>query len=161
MGFQIMKIKLLAMDVDGTLTDGRLFIGNSGELMKAFDVKDGYAIVQFRKKGGIPVVITGRKSKIVENRCRELGITELYQNVEDKLECLKIVVLKHCLSQDRVAYIGDDLNDLACINYSEIGACPNDAVLPVKNVATYVCKTEGGRGAVREFIDYLSSLDES
>ena len=85
-----MKIKLLVMDVDGTLTDGKIYMGAEGEMMKAFDVKDGYGIAHILPRLGItPVIITGRRSGIVERRCAELGITELYQGVRDKLEKLR------------------------------------------------------------------------
>ena len=89
-----MSIKMLVMDVDGTLTDGKIYIGPQGEVMKAFNIKDGYGIVQFIKSGTIPVIITGRKSEIVQRRAEELGITELYQGVEDKLSQLKKVAEK-------------------------------------------------------------------
>ena len=148
-----MKIKLLAMDVDGTLTDGRIYIGPEGEVMKAFDVKDGYGIVQFKKNGGIPVIITGRQSKIVEQRCKELGIKELHQGVSDKLACLKEIVDQYGLTSEEVAYIGDDLNDLECLNYAGLSACPADAVQSVKEKVDYICRCVGGNGAVREFID--------
>ena len=156
-----MKIKLLGMDVDGTLTDGRIYMGQDGEIMKAFDVKDGYGIVQFRKSGGIPVVITGRESRIVEQRCRELGITELHQGVSDKLGCLMSVAERYGLEREQVAYIGDDLNDLDCIHYAGISACPADAAGIVKASVDFVCSQEGGRGAVREFIEWLANRENS
>lgn len=148
-----MKIKMLVIDVDGTLTDGTIYISPNGEAMKAFNVKDGYGIVQARKQGVIPVIITGRKSQIVEERARELKITELYQGVDDKLTTLKEVAAKYEVNPEEIAYIGDDLNDLDCIQYCGLTACPNDAVKEVKETVKYVCKLDGGRGAVREFID--------
>ena len=154
-----MKIKLLAMDVDGTLTDGSIYIGADGEVMKAFDVKDGYGIVQFRKMGGIPVIITGRHSRIVEQRCKELGITELYQGVSNKLACLMEIAERYRLKPDQLAYIGDDLNDLACIEFVGVSACPADAVHSVRSSAGFICSLPGGRGAVREFIDTVLRLD--
>lgn len=147
-----MKIKMLVMDVDGTLTDGRIYIGSQGEVMKAFDVKDGYGIVQLSKSGVIPVIITGRKSDIVAERAKELHITELYQGIDDKLMKLKEVAAKYQLSSDEIAYIGDDLNDLACIQFCGLTACPKDAVDKVKQQVEYVCNNIGGYGAVREFI---------
>lgn len=150
-----MKIKMLVMDVDGTLTDGRIYIGSQGELMKAFDVKDGYGVVQISKKGVIPVIITGRKSEIVSARADELGITELYQGVSDKLEQLKKVAEKYQIQAEEIAYIGDDYNDMECIQYCGVTACPNDAMDEVKRWVDYVCLRDGGRGAVREFIGYL------
>lgn len=151
-----MKIKLLVMDVDGTLTDGKIYMSENGEVMKAFNVKDGYAIAHMLPEMGIiPVIITGRKSKIVENRAKELGITELYQGVGDKLAVLKNVAEKYNASPDEIAYIGDDINDLDCIEYCGVTACPADAVEEVKRIATYVCKKNGRDGAVREYIDNI------
>ena len=149
------KIKLLAMDVDGTLTDGRIYIGPDGEVMKAFDVKDGYGIVRFREAGGIPVIITGRRSRIVEQRCRELGITELHQGVSDKLDCLMKLASRYGLEREEIAYIGDDLNDLACMEYAGVSACPGDAMEAVRSSCSYICTSPGGRGAVREFLDVV------
>lgn len=151
-----MSIRLLVMDVDGTLTDGRIYIGAQGEVTKAFDVRDGYAIAQILPQLGItPVVITGRSSAIVAQRAKELKITELYQGVSGKLTKLKEVAAKFGASADEVAYIGDDLNDLDCIRYCGCTACPGDAVPEVLEAVDYVCKHDGGRGAVREFIGFL------
>lgn len=148
-----MKIKMLVMDVDGTLTDGKIYMGANGELMKAFDVKDGYAIVHLKEKGIEPVIITGRESPIVQSRAKELHITELYQGVRNKLEKLKQVADQYGLCLEEIAYIGDDLNDLDCIRVCGLTACPEDAVEEVKENVSYVCTRQGGRGAVREFID--------
>lgn len=156
-----MSIKLLVMDIDGTLTDGRIYIGAQGEVMKAFDVRDGYAIVHILPQLGItPVIITGRASAIVEQRAKELKITELYQGVADKLTKLKEVTKKFGASADEVAYIGDDLNDLDCIRYCGMTACPADAVPEVQNAVDYICNHDGGRGAVREFIECLRAAGE-
>ena len=153
-----MSIKLLVMDVDGTLTDGRIYIGSQGEVMKDFDVRDGYAIAHILPALGItPVIITGRSSAIVEQRAKELKITELYQGVTDKLEKLKEITEKSGISASEVAYIGDDLNDLSCIQYCGYTACPDDAIPEVQSAVDYICKHSGGRGAVREFIDQLKT----
>ena len=150
------KIKLLVMDVDGTLTDGRIYIGAQGEMMKAFDVKDGYAIAQILPQAGVtPVIITGRNSAIVEERAKELHITELYQGVTDKLGKLKAVAKKHAVSSNEIAYIGDDLNDLECIKYCGYTGCPNDAVGEIKAKVSYVCSNNGGRGALRVFVEWF------
>lgn len=151
-----MKIKLLVMDVDGTLTDGKIYMGENGEVMKAFNVKDGYAIAHMLPEMGIiPVIITGRKSKIVENRAKELGITELYQGVGDKLAQLKIVAEKYNAAPEEIAYIGDDLNDLECIEFCGVTACPVDAVEKVKKTVNLVCNKKAGEGAVRDFIENI------
>lgn len=147
------KIKLLVMDVDGTLTDGKIYMGNNGEVMKAFDVKDGCGIKDILPTLGIiPVIITGRVSKIVENRAKEIGITELHQGVRDKLTVLKEVAEKYNASPDEIAYIGDDINDLECIEYCGFTACPADAVEEVKNNCQYASVLYAGNGAVRDII---------
>lgn len=150
-----MNIKMLVMDVDGTLTDGTIYISPSGEAMKAFNVKDGYGIVQARRKGIIPVIITGRKSQIVEERAKELKITELYQGIEDKLAQLKKVAGKYGVSSEQIAYIGDDLNDLECVEFCGLTGCPADAVEEIQRKVHYVCSHDGGKGAVREFLDKI------
>ncbi len=151
-----MSMKLFVMDVDGTMTDGHIYIGADGEMMKAFDVKDGYAIYHMLPAQGIiPVIITGRSSKIVAARAKELKITELYQGVSDKLSTLAMVAAKYGASPDEIAYIGDDLNDLDCMSHCGLTACPADAVEEVRKTAKYVCKAPGGRGAVREFVEFL------
>ena len=149
-------IKYLVMDVDGTLTDGRIYMGNDGEMMKAFDIKDGCGIHDILIPAGIaPVIITGRSSKILENRCKELGITNLHQGIRNKIE--KLLTITTDLSM--VAYIGDDINDLSCLEpIKEAGGlvgCPADAVQKVINLADFVSKRNGGNGAVREFIEWI------
>lgn len=154
-----MSIKLFVMDVDGTMTDGHIYIGATGEMMKAFDVKDGYAIYHMLPAHNIiPVIITGRSSEIVATRAKELKITELYQGVSDKLAVLAAVAAKYGATPNQIAYIGDDLNDLDAMAYCGLSACPADAVEEVRKTAKYVCKANGGRGAVREFVEYLLTL---
>lgn len=154
------KIRFLVMDVDGTLTDGKIYMGANGEVMKAFDIKDGYGIHDILPQLGItPVIITGRCSKIVQNRCEELGISLFYQGVNVKVEKLKEILSEHGGEPSEVAYAGDDLNDLHCMLYVKengglIGV-PQDACKQVKEVATFIADSVGGNGAVREFIDYL------
>ena len=150
------KIKLLVMDVDGTLTDGKIYMGNNGEVMKAFDVKDGCGIKDILPTMGItPVIITGRVSQIVENRAKEIGITEFHQGVRDKLAVLKEVAEKYAATPDEIAYIGDDINDLDCIEYCGVTASPADAVEEVRQKVSFVCQNDGGKGAVRDFIKKL------
>lgn len=151
------KTKILVMDVDGTLTDGKIYMSGSGELFKAFDIKDGYGINEILPRFGIvPVIITGRTSKIVENRARELGITELYQGKHEKLETMLQVMEKFECVPEEVAYIGDDILDIPCMERCGLVGCPSDAVDEVKAIATFVASKEGGRGAVREFIEWLT-----
>ena len=156
-----MKIKILVMDVDGTLTDGCIYMGAEGEMMKAFHVQDGYAIAQMLPGLGItPVIITGRSSRILEKRAGELKITHLHQGIGDKLSKLKSVAAQLGAAPEEIAYIGDDLNDLDCIRFCGCTACPADAVPEVLEAVGYVCKCCGGRGAVREFIDRIRMNQE-
>lgn len=152
------RIKLLFMDVDGTLTDGKIYMGENGEVMKAFDIKDGYGINELLPKYGIiPVIITGRTSRIVENRAKELHIYELYQGKHDKLETMQEVMKKYNSIKEEVAYIGDDVLDICCMENSGIKGCPADAVKEVKEISDYICIEQAGHGAVREFIQFLIS----
>lgn len=149
-------MKYLVMDVDGTLTDGKIYMSPSGEAMKAFNIKDGCGIHDLLIPAGmIPVILTGRKSDIVLNRCKELGITEIYQGVSHKTEVLQQIVGN--LSE--VAYIGDDINDLPCMQLVKeaggIVGCPSDAVKKVKEISDYIADHDGGNGAVRDFIEWL------
>ena len=150
------KIKALIMDVDGTLTDGKVYMGASGELMKCFDIKDGYGIANLLPKAGImPIIITGRKSDILLKRCEELIIIHVYQGVAEKRTLMKQILEELNIALTQVAYIGDDLNDMECMELVALTACPSDAVRQIKESVDYCCTCKGGNGAVREFIDYL------
>jgi 3-deoxy-D-manno-octulosonate 8-phosphate phosphatase (KDO 8-P phosphatase) len=149
------NIKILVMDVDGTLTDGKIYVGDSGEVFKAFNVKDGYRLINMKKYHIVPVIITGRKSEILTKRAAELKIEEVYQGVEDKLKVLDDILHKYQLTYENVAYIGDDVNDMDCMKVCYLNACPADSVDEVTDVVDYVCKANGGNGAVREFIDLI------
>ena len=151
----IENIKMLVMDVDGTLTDGKIYYGNDGELFKAFDVRDGYRLVKCEEYGIITAIITGKTSKIVEGRARDLKIKEVHQGVSNKIEVLKTLIEKYNLDKSQVAYIGDDVNDIECMQYCGFSACPADAIDEVKNTVDYVCENIGGHGAVRELIDRI------
>jgi 3-deoxy-D-manno-octulosonate 8-phosphate phosphatase (KDO 8-P phosphatase) len=149
------KIKMLVMDVDGTLTDGKIYVGDSGEVFKAFNVKDGYRLINIQKYNIIPVIITGKRSEILSKRATELKIEEVYQGVDDKLKVLEEVIKRYQLTYENVAYIGDDVNDIDCMKVCYLKACPADAINEVINVVDYVCKSDGGNGAVRELIDMI------
>lgn len=151
-----MKIKALVMDVDGTLTDGKIYVGPSGECMKAFNVKDGYGIARILPEYGVlAIIITGRESAITERRAKELNIHCLYQNVSNKVLVLKKIMDEKKLVGGEVAYIGDDLNDLPAMKVCGCVGCPSDSAKEVLEYADYICTKNGGAGAVREFIDYI------
>lgn len=148
-------IKLIVLDVDGTLTDGRLYMDDKDNCLKAFDVKDGFAIVQWIKQGGIVAIITGKSSEIVRRRKEELGIQELAQGVSNKVVELNKLLEKYSLSLDEVAYIGDDINDLGVMRLVGFSACPKDAVPEVLERVNYISTQKGGRGAVREIFEKI------
>jgi len=150
------KIKLLVMDIDGTLTDGKINMGPNGEVFKSFNIRDGYAINEMLPANGIvPAIITGRTSQIVENRAKELHISEIYQGKHDKLDTLMSLMRKYDCQKDNVAYIGDDILDIVCMNECGLVGCPSDACKQVKKIAHYICENKGGDGAVRDFIEYI------
>lgn len=149
-------IKLFVMDVDGTLTDGKINMGPDGELFKSFNIKDGYAINEMLPAHGIiPAIITGRTSQIVANRAAELHITELHQGKHDKLDTLKALMSKYHCAKENVAYIGDDILDIVCMKECGLVGCPADSCDQVKSLAHYVCLSKGGEGAVREFVEHV------
>lgn len=147
-----MRIKFLVMDVDGTLTDGKIYMSGRGELFKAFNIKDGYTIYTLDKIGIVPVIITGRLSDIVARRAEELRIKECHQGISDKLAKLQDIMQRYGATLDEVAYIGDDYNDLECMRLCGYSACPADAEDDIKQQVDYVCETKAGEGAVREFV---------
>lgn len=160
------KIRFLIMDVDGTLTDGKLHISEQGELFKSFDAKDGYGIKDVLPKHYIiPVIITARSSKVLSVRCKELNIDQVYQGVFDKKAKLDEILNAYSqaegtiYSYENCAYIGDDIPDLQCMcpihDAGGITACPSDASEEVMDMVDLVCNRSGGNGAVREFIDWF------
>lgn len=153
-------IKLLIMDVDGTLTDGLLNLSSDGSEIKSFSTKDGMAIRLAQQNNIIPVIITGRESYCVTRRAKELDIFEVHQNIKFKVPCLKEVVKKYNVSFDEVAYIGDDLNDLEAMLLCKERGVPNDGEEVMKPHATFICQRNGGYGAVRDFVNYLIDLNK-
>lgn len=144
------------MDVDGTLTDGGIYLDNNGNELKKFNVKDGYAISTILPQYGIePIVITGRKSEIVRKRCEELNIKRVVQGSKDKVYDMKIILNELAISMEETVYIGDDMNDIDCMKLVGVCACPNDAVDEIKKICDIVAEKKGGYGAVREIIDKI------
>jgi 3-deoxy-D-manno-octulosonate 8-phosphate phosphatase (KDO 8-P phosphatase) len=149
------RIKMLLLDVDGVMTDGGIYYSNTGDELKRFDAKDGYGIVKFQRTGLQVGIITGRVSKIVERRVKELGIKEVYQNFENKLDAYETIKKKFDLADANIAYIGDDEFDLSVLKCVGFSAAPSDAVPIVKKHVHYICTHSGGNGAVREVIDMI------
>ena len=148
------RIRMVVMDVDGVLTDGRIILGDDIEL-KCFHVHDGYAIKKISEYRMIPVIITGRTSKCVEIRARELNIVEVHQGVKNKLICLEEIMKKYKTNWEEVCYIGDDIPDLEIMKKVGFKVAVNNAVDMIKKNADHITKREGGKGAIREVIDMV------
>lgn len=151
------SVSLLVLDVDGVMTDGSLLFSASGDEIKAFNILDGLGIKQAMAAGIDIAVITGRSSPLTERRMNDLGIGTLLQGREDKLVALQEISREWQLSPDRIAYMGDDLPDLAAIRYAGLGVTVPNAHWFVRKHADYCTKASGGTGAVRELTDLLLS----
>lgn len=152
-----MAIKILVLDVDGTMTDGKINMGPQGELFKSFDARDGYAIHEMLPAyGAIASIITGRCSDIVLNRAQELDIKYVLQGEKDKKAALQKLLAELGLQPGQAAYMGDDRIDIEPMRISGVCGCPADAVDEVKKISSYVCVKNGGAGAVREFVEWLA-----
>ncbi len=150
-----MNLKLVAFDVDGCMTNGGIVYDTNYIESKIFNVKDGLGIVSLKKLGIKTAIITGRESKIVEHRAKELGIDYLYQNIKNKLEKFKEILQKEDIKFCESAYIGDDINDVSILKRVGYSFTPNDATSYAKNIAKIVLSRNGGNGAVREMIEIL------
>lgn len=148
-------VKLLALDVDGVLTDGSLNIGAEGELFKAFNARDGLGLSCLLRSGVRVAIITGRKSAIIHRRAEELGITELYEGIKDKRKILAELAAEAGLQREEIAYMGDDLNDLPALDFAGLPCAPADAAPEVTAVSVFTAQNAGGRGAVREAAELI------
>lgn len=149
------NIRLLLLDVDGVLTDGRIIYDNNGVESKAFDVKDGHGLKLVQRAGIRVGIITGRKSQVVAHRAAELGIDILYQGAKDKMIPYRQILADHGYVDEQVAYVGDDVVDLPILRRVGFAATVSDAVDDIKPFVHYVTQRPGGRGAVREICDLL------
>ena len=150
-----MSIELIVIDVDGTMTDGKIIYSQNGDELKSFCVKDGLAIASWIRLGKEIAIITGRSSKIVERRAKELGISHCYQGVHNKKEVLDKLLKKLNLESQNVASIGDDLNDYPMLISSEISFAPINASHYILDIVNVLLTRNGGDGAVREMIEQL------
>jgi 3-deoxy-D-manno-octulosonate 8-phosphate phosphatase (KDO 8-P phosphatase) len=152
-------IKLLALDIDGVLTDGSIGFTSGGDEVKTFNAKDGLGLRLVQRAGIAVALITGRVSAIHQRRADELGITYLYQDIARKLPVLEQLCADLGIGLDAVAYMGDDLPDLPVLEALNaaggLSACPSDAVYPVRQACRFISTAPGGRGAVRDLCDWL------
>lgn len=148
-------IRLVALDVDGTLTDGRLFIGPAGEAMKAFSVRDGFGLTLLREAGVRLALVTARRSAIVEVRAAELRFDQVLQGVTDKAAALLELCARFELTAQQAAFVGDDWPDLRAMALAGLAASVADAPVQVRERAHWVSQAPAGRGAVREFAEFV------
>jgi 3-deoxy-D-manno-octulosonate 8-phosphate phosphatase (KDO 8-P phosphatase) len=149
------KIKMIIMDVDGTLTDGSLTIMPDGEELKAYNVRDGTGILLAHLAGLKTAIITGKISKALEKRAEKLRIMEVHQGILDKKRILEEILEKGGLKEEEIAYIGDDLGDLEVMKSVGLAAAVADAHSEIKKYSHFHCTIPGGKGAVREFIEFI------
>lgn len=147
------------MDVDGTLTDGRLTLGSDGGEWKSFHARDGMGVHLLHLAGIRPAIVTGRRSSVVARRAAELGIEDVVQGARDKAAEVRALRQRHGIVAQAVAYVGDDLSDLPPIREAGFSAAPADAAPEVVRAATFVAQSPGGRGAVREAVEAVLRRD--
>jgi len=149
------KIKLVAFDVDGVLTDGSISYSDSGAEIKTFNAKDGQGMSMLADSGYITAIITARSSYIVEKRAKDLKIKHVFQGAKNKLVALNELLKMYDFEFDEVAYVGDDFPDICVLGQAGLACCPNDAVEEVKNICSFVSTKNGGKCAVRELTDFI------
>jgi 3-deoxy-D-manno-octulosonate 8-phosphate phosphatase (KDO 8-P phosphatase) len=152
-------IKMFGMDVDGVLTDGGIYYGDSGMEMKRFHVQDGMGITLLRRAGVIPFVITARRSAATARRTGDLGIREVHQGIKNKLACIEVVMKAHGADWAEVAFVGDDLSDLEVFQKVGLPIAVANAVEEVRCVAKFITSRSGGDGAVREACEHVLKLN--
>ena len=155
------QIKLLVCDIDGVFSDGRIYLGNNGEELKAFHTKDGYGIKALGANGVDVAIITGRQSNIVQTRMSALNVKHIVQGKENKLPALKDIMATFNLAPTNVAYIGDDMPDFECMDYVGFSIAVNDAHPSILKLADYTTFTRGGFGAVREVCDLIMQAQQT
>lgn len=146
-------MRLLVLDVDGTLTDGAIYMGPDGEVCKRFSAKDGLGLKLLQSAGVEIAILTGRRSRIVKNRAAELGIARVVQGISEKPAALRQLAAETGVSLTETGYMGDDLNDLSAMCLCGVRACPADAAPEVREICQFVSDFPGGQGAVRQFCE--------
>jgi 3-deoxy-D-manno-octulosonate 8-phosphate phosphatase (KDO 8-P phosphatase) len=155
------KLKLLILDVDGVLTDGRLFFDNQGNEYKCFHARDGHGIKLLRQTGVEVAIISGRKSNSVTLRMQNLGITHVYQGYENKISAFNDIIAKTGINPEQIAHVGDDLLDLPIMSRVGLAIAVHDANFAVKQRADWCTESSGGLGAVREVCDFIMQAQGS
>jgi 3-deoxy-D-manno-octulosonate 8-phosphate phosphatase (KDO 8-P phosphatase) len=154
-------VRALVTDVDGVLTDGGLYYAANGDELKRFDVRDGQGLVNLREAGLLVAIVTRKQTTIVTCRARDLGIAEVHQNITDKAAAVRDLLARHAIAPRDAAYVGDDLGDLPALRLVGLPIAVKDAVPDVRRGATYITKSPGGHGAIREISDLILAARHS
>lgn len=152
---KLKKIKMLILDVDGVMTDGKIIMDSDGREMKNFNVRDGHGLVMIQRYGIQVAILTGRTSAVVDHRARDLKITQVYQGALNKKEIFAQILEKNHLAPEEIAYLGDDIVDIPVLKLAGFSAAVADALDVVKKCVDYVTANGGGQGAVREICEML------
>jgi len=154
------KVKLIIIDVDGTLSDGRFYMLPDGQTIKSFDVKDGTGILFAQLAGLKTAIITGKSCSQVRKRAEDMGVTDYYEGVYNKTHAFLELIEKYNLQKEEVAYIGDDIGDAEVMGMVGFAAAVGDAHPLIKRISHFIAKRYGGRGAVREVLDFILDVQE-
>ena len=152
------NVKAFMFDVDGVLTDGSLILMPDGNQVRTMNIKDGYALQLAVKEGYIIGIISGSHSDAVIKRLNGLGITEVFMNVENKVDTFNSLLSKYNLKPGNAIFMGDDLPDLEVMKHAGIATCPKDAATEIKDISIYVSQQKGGKGCVRDVIEQVLRL---
>jgi 3-deoxy-D-manno-octulosonate 8-phosphate phosphatase (KDO 8-P phosphatase) len=148
-------VRALVTDVDGVLTDGGLYYAENGDELKRFDVRDGQGLVLLREAGLLVAIVTRKQSTIVTRRARDLGISEVHQNITDKATAVRDLLARAAVAPRDAAYVGDDVGDIPAMNLVGLPIAVKEAVPPVRRAATYITRSAAGHGAIREIADLI------
>lgn len=154
------KITCFVFDVDGVLTNGEVIVMPNGVLVRKMNIKDGYALQLAIKKGYQVWVISGGNSNEVEERLHNLGVKEVHMRVKDKRALLQELSILHSISLDHILFMGDDMPDYEAMSIVGVAACPKDAAVDIKSIASYIALAEGGAGCAREVIEKVLKLND-
>ncbi|MGB9642150.1 MAG: KdsC family phosphatase [Candidatus Ratteibacteria bacterium] len=149
------RIKIVATDVDGVLTDSRIFYGDAGKRGKFFSVRDGFAFKLLKLAGIKSVIISGKKTGIVKTRFSDVQVDSIYENVNDKMAVIKKICRKECVTMEEICYIGDDILDIEVLKSVGFSVAPRDADEEIKSVVMYVTARKAGEGAFRECVEII------
>lgn len=155
------KIRCIVLDVDGVLTDGTILVTESGEFLRSFNVKDGYAIQLAVKRGLKVFVISGGQSKGVLERMKRLGVDQIHLGISNKLSLLQKISSSEGLKPDEILFVGDDIPDLESMRWCGVSVCPADAAEDIKKISSFISPFKGGKGVVRDIIEKILKLQDN